>query len=126
MYDGNDMENLQPATGWTIGTLPILVYALDYNDANTVGIATIKGFANSKEVQFNKPVKIKIWPACAPGIYISGISAGYAIKRKMWLRGVNDDIPHYGLKYGLYNITPSFNYRWTVCHKFYLSFRQMY
>lgn len=102
-------------------------WCYDYNDADVpTNLDFMQEFQNYKETTFDKPIKIKVWPACAPGIYISGIAAGYSIARKTWLRSVNSNVPHYGLKYALFNISNNFPYKWNVSYKLYLSFRQMF
>lgn len=125
----NDISNMtaNTTTGSSVYTSPGMVFALDYNDASTPSsLNDLHEFSNSKDLPFNRAVKIKIWPACSPGVYISAVSAGYAVKRKLWLRSANSDIPHYGLKYGIYNIAAGVNYRWNYIIKYYVSFRQMF
>lgn len=130
LFDSGTVDSINsvPATsGYPITNLPSIGWAIDYNDANVpTSLEEIQQFSNYKEALFNKEIKIKIWPACAPGIYISGIAAGYAVKRKAWLRCGNDDIPHYGLKYCVFNIANNVNYKWNLTTKYYMSFRGMY
>lgn len=107
--------------------LPMIGWCYDYNDANTpTNLDDLQKFANYREAQFDKPIKIKIWPACAPGVYISGVAAGYSIKRKEWLRSANSNVPHYGLKYCVYNISNAVAYAWNFSVKYYVSFRGMW
>lgn len=123
-WDTNDIGNQTIATPVR---MPVIGWAIDYNDAATPSsIDTISEFANYKETMFNKPIKIKIWPAVAPTLYANNLLVGYGVKRRQWIRSANSDVKHYGLKFMVYNITPNLKYAWNYKIKYYLSFRQMY
>lgn len=108
-------------------SLPTIGWAFDYNDANTpLAMDAISEYSNYKEQRFMKAMKAKLWPATAPGLYISAISAGYAVQRKTWIRAANSDVPHYGMKLGIYNMTEGRVYKWSYFYKFYCSFRGMW
>lgn len=111
----------------TLTNMPNIGYCLDYNDANIpTNLDDLQQYANYKETPFNKTIKIKVWPAISPQIYINGVTSGYTVKRKQWLRAANSNVPHYGLKFCIFNIANDYNYKWNVSAKFYVSFRAMW
>lgn len=85
--------------------MPMLGWARDFDDANPLAsLNAIQERRDYKETLFNRPIKIKVYPAVAPEIYASAASTAYGVKRKQWIRSVNSDAKHYGLKWVLYQV----------------------
>lgn len=95
-----------PAGGVSQNTapqLPRLFYYVDYDDDTSP--ATVNEIReNSKcvirQFQMGKPITIRIRPRTA-GLIFNGLTSAYDIGRRSWINCAYPDVPHYGLKWAV-------------------------
>lgn len=105
--DGVDVElifsNDQSSVNSPATSLPLLYYAIDYDDANTVGVPDIVQYDNHKMFQLGSPSlpdgikRIHIKPNVDMALY-NGVSTGYARFPNARVDTGSPNVPHYGLK----------------------------
>lgn len=95
-----------------VARYPRMWWTRDYDDANTLSINQIRerSKCGSALLTPHKPIVINVRPAITTQVYRTPISTGYAPKWNQWLDADQPDIPHYGLKIALDDLTNT-NYR---------------
>lgn len=92
----------------TAATYPKLYYIKDFDDASTpASLDALREYANCqvKVLNPNRPVVIRIRPSQLNLVYRTGISSSYTPKWNQWVDMGTTDIPFYGLKMGIDNLT---------------------
>lgn len=108
-------------TQWTA---PKLHWIYDQDDGtNPTSLNEMLEYANHKQVDFNRDIKIKLVPAVAVPVYKTGASWGYGSKKKQWLDLAFSDIPMYAIKFAVDTINANHRFIYSIDIKVYMSFR---
>jgi hypothetical protein len=108
----------------TLATLPKLYYVRDYDDATTP--SSINELREHSKCTYrvmnpNRPIVIGIKPATLALAYRSAVASTYSPKWKTWIDMATTDVPHYGLKLAIDDLTNTnykvdFEYKiWFAC-----------
>lgn len=87
---------------------PKLYYATDYDDSTAPSsLDDLRQHARMKVrvLTPNRPVIVNIRPAIASTVYQTAVSSTYSPKWRQWVDCQNSSTPHYGLKWGIDNLT---------------------
>jgi len=110
-------------------TPPSTYWVIDRDDSTTpTTLAAMRQYDNCQEAQYNDHVEIDLQPSVTPAIYAAGAFSGYAVCRTgVWLDVANVSIPHYGVKFGITELsaTASSTYYWDLEFIYYVSFRNV-
>lgn len=92
---------------------PKLYYATDYDDANAP--ASLDDLRQHARMQCrvltpNRPIKVNIKPAVTTLVYRGPTTSSYVPKWRQFIDMAQTDVPHYGLKWGIDNLTNT-NYK---------------
>lgn len=111
-------------TGNLVNTVPFLYTAID-RDSNTspVSIAALTDRRHRKN-DATKKVVYKFTPTRLKMVYRTATTTGYVIDSNTYefIDCANDDVPHYGLKYGLESASPARGFVYNVDVKASVSF----
>lgn len=110
--------------------MPMIGWCFDKNDATVpANLNLMQVFDTYRERQFNRPVRIKVWPYQLTGLFnaaFGGLPAYAGVTKAGWTRCASPDVRHYGMKWVIYGLYPNqpytFQYRVTA----YLSFRDVF
>lgn len=95
--------NAAPTPGLANGTnwFPKFWYCRDYDDSVPINVAAMRERSNVKNfvLRPNKEYKINVRPAILNQTYRTELSTGYSPHWKQWIDMVDDNVPHYGLKW---------------------------
>lgn len=129
---------LQDAVGiradYQEGTIPYLGYVIDEDD-DTVhsSVSYMRTKVGYRQVRFNKPVSVKVYPKYAVGIYAPQVTptpgtTAWAKPGRGWvdLQSGGINVKHYGLKWCIFmfNSTGQHQFKYNVDIKYYVSFRK--
>lgn len=96
--------NTHSLTGMVAGTLRVapIVTVIDYDDSNIPSsIDELLQFSTSKVQQPFQPFALEFKPRPATALYAGGVTPGYAqASPNTWIDCANDDVSHYGMKWG--------------------------
>lgn len=87
---------------------PKLWYATDYDDDNApASLNALREHARCKVrvLNPNRPVVVNIKPAVASLVYRGATTSSYSPKWRQWVDMAQTDVPHYGLKWAVDNLT---------------------
>lgn len=87
--------------------LPIVHYAIDYDDATVPSVLTdisSKSNCRTKVLGNTQYVVQKIKPKVAGQIYQSAIATGYSVIKAPYINSTYSTVPHYGIKFWLNNV----------------------
>lgn len=95
-----------------VARYPRMWWTRDYDDANTLSINQIRERAKCGTALLtpSKPITINLKPALVVQTYRTALSTGYAPKWRQWIDCDQPDVPHYGLKIAIDDLTNT-NYR---------------
>lgn len=85
----------------TASTVPIMHYAIDYNDANTpLSLNVLKQYGSYKAWHMNHATThtVKLYPKAQSASYRTAVTTAYG-PRKGWISMTYVDVPHYAFKY---------------------------
>lgn len=92
---------------------PRLYYVRDYDDSvipSTLNEIREHGMSRVKVLRPDRPVSIYLKPAIADTIFRTGALTSTVPKWKQWVDMAHQNVEHYGLKYGIDDLTNT-NYR---------------
>lgn len=87
---------------------PRIWWVHDFDDAVIPGsIAELREHANYREAALDphKPVEMKIRPSTLSLIYRTAVASSYEPKWNTWVDMAQTDVPHYGIKFGIDDLT---------------------
>jgi len=110
-------------------TPPSTYWVIDRDDSTQpTTLAQLRQYDNVQEAAVSDNVEIDLQPSVTPALYASGAFSGYGVSRTgIWLDVANVSIPHYGVKFGITEIsaTATNTYYWDCVFYYYLSFRNV-
>jgi len=119
-FNSNSVANATP---------PSTFWVIDRDDSTQpTTLAQLRQYDNCQEAAVSDNVELDLQPSVTPAIYASGAFSGYAVARTgVWLDVANVAIPHYGVKFGITEIsaTATYTYYWDLVFYYYLSFRNV-
>lgn len=92
---------------------PRLYSSIDHNDVSTpasLNELRERGNCRVQVLNPNRPVILNVKPSVLGETYRSAIATTYTPKWRVWLPTTNLDVPHYGIKFGIDDLTNT-NYR---------------
>lgn len=95
---------------------PRMFYCRDHNDATapaTINELRERGDCQTRVLTVSRPVTINIKPSVLGEALRTGGLITYIPKYKQWLPTANNDVPHYGLKFAIDDLTNT-NYKVNV------------
>jgi len=108
---------------------PTVYWVVDRDDSTTpTTTAQLREYDNVQVAESYDNVEIDLQPSVTPAIYASGAFSGYGVTRTgVWLDCANVSIPHYGVKFGITELTAAATdtYYWHCQFCYYLSFRNV-
>lgn len=93
-----------PGNSSTVTEYPLLHYCIDNDDSGVpANLDEIRQHSNAKCVQLTeqKPIRIRYKPSVAQEIYRTAVTTAYASKSGIFVDAASNNVPHYGLKFGL-------------------------
>lgn len=113
----------QQITDIITASIPHIAYVIDQDDASAPATMNdLMQYPTVKYVKANRRFAITVSPRFSQNVYISGISTGYG-SRRGFLDCGNPNIPHFGVKYGLYNSNTANLCGYQVHVTYFLAFR---
>lgn len=104
-FPRSNTHNLAITATATTQNCPPIVTVIDYDDSNTPSSMTeLEQFTTYKVHESFRPFKVTFRPRPALALYAGGVTPGYAqASPDTWIDCANDDVAHYGLKWGVFN-----------------------
>lgn len=87
---------------------PRIWWVHDFDDSNTpASIAELRENGKYREAALDphRPVVFKIRPSTLSLVYRTAVSSSYEPRWKSWIDMANTDVPHYGIKFGIDDLT---------------------
>jgi len=110
----------------TAGFLPTLTAVVDRDDSTTpTSMSYLQQYDNVVHAEVSEGTLFRFTPSATPSIYASGAFSGYAIEENLWIDSTNNDVPFYGIKFGVSAtaITNPTQFTWEVIVFAFLSFK---
>jgi len=124
----NNTANFNSASAAN-GTPPSIYLVIDRDDSTApTTYAQLRQYDNVQEASVYDNIEIDLEPSITPAVYASGAFSGYGVQRTgVWLDVNNVSIPHYGVKFGITELTAldTLTYYWDVIFWYYVSFRNV-
>lgn len=99
-----NVHNLTEVNTAAVAACRPILTAVDYDDSNTPSsIDELEQFNSVQVHDPYKPFALTFKPKPAGGVYAGGVTLGYSqLNDDTWIDCANDDVVHYGLKWGTY------------------------